>query len=58
MVVCAPVHSGFVGGEAANVSPASGQSIMQAVTVMESGGNPESNTGEGRIPDSGGLLKN
>lgn len=59
MVLCTPVvHVVFVGGDAANVSPASGQSIMQAVTFIDSGGSPESNTGEGSIPDLGGLLKN
>ena len=43
------MQAGFCGGEAANVSPAVGQLIKQAVTVIDSGGLPESQTGEGTL---------
>lgn len=58
IVVGAPVQLGFVGGEAAKVSPATGQSIKQAVALMEKGGKPESNIGEGRVPEEGCSLIN
>lgn len=58
IVFCAPVQVGCVGGEAAKVEPATGQSIGQAVTVIDNGGSPESNTGDGSVPDAGGLLTN
>jgi hypothetical protein len=47
MVVAGPVQFGFVGGDAANVSPAKAQTIGQAVTLIDTGGCPESKIGEG-----------
>lgn len=47
MVVADPVQFGFVGGGAANVSPAIAQAIGQAVTLMDKAGFPESKIGEG-----------
>jgi hypothetical protein len=46
-VVFFPIHAGFVGGGAANVSPATAQLILQAVTVMLKGDFPESKIGLG-----------
>lgn len=53
MFTAEPVQAGFVGGEAANVSPAIGQSIGHAVASMVKGGSPESNTGLGSFPPAG-----
>lgn len=59
MVVFCPVHAtGLCGGAAANVFPAVGQLIGQAVALMLKGGNPESKTGEGNFPPLGGVLWN
>jgi len=48
-----PTHSGFCGGDEANVSPANGQLIRQAVAVILVGGKPESNIGDGKTPEAG-----
>ena len=53
MFVAAPVHAGSVGGTAANVSPASAQSIGHAVTLIVNGDRPESKTGDGSTPPAG-----
>jgi len=58
IVFCAPVQAGLVGGAEAKVSPATDHAIGQAVTVIVSGGLPESKTGEGSLPDAGGALLN
>jgi len=42
-----PVHAGFVGGEAAKVSPAVAQLMGHAVTVMLKGDLPASKMGLG-----------
>ncbi len=47
MFFTGPVHAGLVGGAAANLSPATPQSIGQAATEMVNGGLPESNIGLG-----------
>lgn len=52
------MHAGFVGGGAANVSPAVGHEIGQAVTVIDKGDLPVSNTGEGSFPAAGGRFVN
>lgn len=57
-VFCVPAQAGFCGGLAANVVPAVAQSIGHAVTLIDNGVCPESNTGEGSSPDDGGLLTN
>lgn len=51
-VLCFPVQAGLVGGGAAKVSPAIAQSIGHALTVIDKGDFPESNTGEGSFLDS------
>ena len=51
--VAAPVHAGSVGGAAANVSPATAQSIGHAVVVIVNGGSPESKIGDGSWPPAG-----
>ncbi len=53
MFVAAPVHAGSVGGAAANVSPATAQSIVHAVAVIVNGDSPESKTGDGSWPPAG-----
>ena len=53
-VVLAPVHDGFVGGDAANVLPAVIHWIGQAVTLILKGDWPESKTGLGRGEDGSG----
>ena len=53
MLVTGPVHVAFSGGEAANVSPATAQSMGQADAVIVNGGRPESKIGDGRFPPSG-----
>jgi len=53
-VVLAPVHDGFVGGDAANVLPAVIHWIGQAVTLILKGNWPESKTGLGRGEDGSG----
>lgn len=55
MLVGEDTHVPF-GGDEANVLPATGQSMRHAVAVMVRGGSPESNIGDGREPDDGGLL--
>lgn len=41
--------AGLVGGDDTNVSPAVDQAIGHAVTVIDNGDFPESNTGLGRV---------
>lgn len=53
MLVAAPLHVGFVGGAAANVSPPTAQLIAHAVAVIVNGDNPESKTGVGSFPPAG-----
>lgn len=53
MVVFGPTHAGFVGGVAANVSPATAQFTLHATAVIVSGGFPASKTGEGSTPPAG-----
>ena len=55
MFVAGPVHAGFVGGAAANVSPAIAQSTGHAVALMVNGGSPESKIGDGSFPPVGVL---
>lgn len=52
------MQAGLVGGDEAKVSPAILHVIGQAVTVIVNGALPESNTGDGSIPDAGGALEN
>ena len=58
MFFAGPVHEALLGGALAKVSPASLHKISHAVTVMLIGGSPESKTGDGNFPDSGGEFWN
>ena len=58
MVVAGPVHVGLLGGALAKVVPAMAQSISHAVAVILMGGRPESKTGDGSVPELGGVLWN
>jgi len=58
IVFWSPVQAGFSGGDAANVLPATSQSIGHATTSIDTGGRLESKMGDGSDPDSGGWLTN
>jgi len=45
----APVQFGFIGGDAANVSPPMAHAIGQARTLILKGGFPESKIGDGKL---------